>query len=274
MRHIKAIPLATALLCGGSGCLGLLPQQPPKDSDRQLSEQDKREMRLWGGDELVTDVEQLVATAPKGDPIFQCIVDYMSAAKYEKEKPDKVIQQRVLQLNTECEQRCAQSSGGAYASTANKYSGRCKEKAAVAGKAYYLSQAKLAMEALRKSDSPLEWYNTARGVKQELQRSKEGLGSENHDLDDMNAEYDRLVLAHRKEIDRAKTFLDRDDILDLQQQARVLDEELNMLHRRYNDYHLDSTLDLIRVEQARRDALDERYRREGMKAGVLKDKRP
>jgi hypothetical protein len=274
MRHIKAIPLATAVLCGASGCLGLLPKAPPKDSDRQLSEQDRREIRLWGGEELLTDVEQLMATAPKGDPIFECMTDYMSAAKYEKEKGDKKSDQQVMQLNAQCDQRCAQSSGGAYASTANKYAGRCKDKAAVAGKAFYLSQAKLAMEALRKCESPLEWYQGASGVKTELQRDKEGLGSDNHDLDDMNAEYDRLVLAHRREIDKARSFLDRDDILDLQQQAHVLDEELNMLHRRYNDYHLDSTLDLIRVEQARRDALDERYRREGMKAGVLKDKRP
>ena len=274
MRQLTAIPLATALLCGASGCLGLLPKAPPKDSDRQLSEQDKREIRLWGGDELLADIEQLMSTAPKGDPIFECMTDYMSAAKYEKESGDKRLDQVVMQRNSQCEQRCAQSNGGAYASTATKYGGRCKEKAAVAGKAFYLNQAKLAMEALRKCESPLEWYQGASGVKTELQRSKEGLGSDNHDLDDMSAEYDRLVLAHRREIDRAKAFLDRDDILDLQQQARVLDEELNMLQRRYSEHHLESTRDLMRVEQARRDALDERYRREGMKAGVLKDRRP
>jgi hypothetical protein len=274
MRHTPAITLSTALLCGASGCLGLLPAQKPKNAERQLSEQDKREIRLWGGEELLTDMEQTVTSAPKGDPIFACLSGYMVAAKYEKEKGDKQNEVALMQLNGRCEKQCAQAETSAYASTATKYGGRCKEKAAVAGKSHYLSQAQLAMDALRKSDSPLDWYEGARGTKVELDRSKQGLGPDNHDLDGMSAEYDRLVLAHRREIDKAKTFLDRDDILEMQSQARVLDEELNVLHRRYSEHHWDSTADLIRVTQARRDALDERYRREGTKAGVMKDRRP
>jgi hypothetical protein len=267
--------LAVALGWGASGCFGLLPLKTQKD-ERELSEQDKREVRSYGGEELLTDTEQLLKTAPKGDPIFSCLSDYMAAAKNEKEQQKKGKDNEVatMQYNERCAKACAESGGGAYATYATKYGGRCKEKEAVASKSFYLQQATMAMESMRKSDSPLDWYESARGVKVELERSKEKLGADNKDLSDMSAEYDKLVLAHRRDIDKAKTFLDRDDILDMQQQARVLDAELNGLHRRYSEHHWESTADLIRVTQARRDALDERYRREGMKAGVIKERRP
>ena len=277
MTHTTATVLATALAWSATGCFGLLPQATQKQkNERELSEQDKREIRSYGGDELLTDTEQLLSTAPRGDPIFSCLTDYMAAMKVEKDqqKKGKGNDVATMSLNDRCEKACAESDGGAYATYATKYGGRCKEKAAVATHTFYLKQATMAMESMRKSDSPLDWYESARGVKVELERSKEKLGADNKDLGEMSAEYDKLVLAHRREIDKAKVFLDRDDILDMQQQARVLDAELNGLHRRYNEHHWESTADLIRVTQARRDALDERYRREGMKAGVIKERRP
>ncbi len=273
MRHTTVLTLAVMVVLGTSSCFGLLPQQTQKD-ERELSEQDKREVRAYGGEELLTDTQQLLKTAPKGDPIFACLSDYMVAVKMEKEKAGKENDVTAMSLNERCEKACGQSDGGAYATYATKYGGRCKEKASVASHNFYLKQATMAMESMRKSDSPLDWYESARGVKVELERSKEKLGADNKDLGQMSAEYDKLVLAHRREIDKAKTFLDRDDILDMQQQARVLDAELNGLHRRYDEHHWESTADLIRVTQARRDALDERYRREGMKAGVMKERRP
>jgi hypothetical protein len=264
-----------ALAWGATGCLGLLPRKTQKQqNERSLSEQDKREIRNYGGEELLTDTEQLLATAPKGDPIFSCITDYMAAAKVEKDKAGKDNNEyAIMSYNDRCAKECTKSDGGAYATYATKYGGRCKEKESAATKTVYLKQATMAMEALRKSQSPLDWYESARGTKVELERSKEKLGGENKDLGEMTAEYDKLVLAHRKEIDKAKTFLDRDDIVDMQQQARVMDVELDGLRRRYNEHHWESTADLIRTTQARRDILDERYRREGMKAGVIKDRR-
>ena len=277
MRHTAATMLAMALAWSATGCFGLLPQATQRQkNERELSEQDKREIRSYGGDELLTDTEQLLSTAPKGDPIFSCLSDYMVAMKVEKENAKKGKENDVVIMshNDRCAKACAESDGGAYATVAAKYGGRCKEKESVAAKSFYLRQATMAMESMRKCDSPLDWYESARGVKVELERSKEKLGADNKDLGDMSAEYDKLVLAHRRDIDKAKVFLDRDDILDMQQQARVLDAELNGLHRRYNEHHWESTADLIRVTQARRDALDERYRREGMKAGVIKERRP
>jgi hypothetical protein len=269
--------LALILGWGASGCFGLLPRktqtEAPKN-ENELSEQDKREVRAYGGEELLTDMEQTLKTAPKGDQIFSCLSDYMVAMKIEKEKKGKENEHAIMSFNDKCAKACAESEGGAYATMAAKYGGRCKEKEAVATKSVYLKQATQAMESMRKSDCPLDWYESARGVKVELERSKEKLGADNKDLSEMSAEYDKLVLAHRKDIDKAKTFLDRDDILDMQQQARVLDAELSGMRRRYNQHHYESTADLIRVTQARRDALDERYRREGMKAGVIKEKRP
>ena len=277
MRHTTAMTLAMVLGWGASGCFGLLPMQTKaQQNDRQLSEQDKREIRSYGGDELLTDTEKLLATAPKGDAIFSCLTDYMAAMKLakEQEKKGKDNDVAIMSYNERCEKACAESDGGAYATYATKYGGRCKEKETVAAHSFYLKQATMAMESMRKSDSPLDWYESARGVKVELERSREKLGADNKDIGEMTAEYDKLVLAHRREIDKAKNFLDRDDILDMQQQARVLDAELNGLHRRYDEHHWESTADLIRVTQARRDALDERYRREGMKAGVIKERRP
>jgi hypothetical protein len=278
MRHTTAKMLAVALAWSATGCFGLLPQQTQKQkNERELSEQDKREVRAYGGEELLTDMEQMLSTAPKGDPIFSCLSDYMVAMKVEKDSAKKgkeTSDMVIMSHNERCAKACGESEGGAYATVAAKYGGRCKEKESVASKSFYLRQATQAMESMRKCESPLDWYESARGVKVELERSKEKLGADNKDLGDMSTEYDKLVLAHRRDIDKAKVFLDRDDILDMQQQARVLDAELNGLHRRYNEHHWESTADLIRVTQARRDALDERYRREGMKAGVIKERRP
>jgi hypothetical protein len=269
---MTATTIAMVLAWGSTGCLGLLPKKTQK-GERDLSEQDKREIRAYGGEELLTDMQQMLSTAPKGDPIFSCLSDYMIAAKIEKEKPGQEHDATRMSLNDRCAKRCAQSDGGAYASVASKYGGRCKDKESVAAKSFYLKQATMAMESMRKSDCPLDWYESARGVKVELERSKEKLGADNKDIGDMTAEYDKLVLAHRKDIDKAKTFLDRDDIVDMQQQAQVLDVELTGLRRRYNEHHWESTADLIRSTQARRDILDQRYRREGMKAGVIKERR-
>jgi hypothetical protein len=272
MRHTTATTIAMVLAWGASGCLGLLPKKTQK-GERDLSEQDKREIRTYGGEELLTDMQQLLSTAPKGDPIFSCVADYMAAAKIERDKPGPEHDVTHMSFNDRCAKACAASDGGTYATYATKYGGRCKEKASVAAKSFYLKQATMAMEALRKSDSPLDWYESARGTKVELERSRQKLGADNKDLGDMTAEYDKLVLAHRKEIDKAKTFLDRDDIVDMQQQAQVLDVELTGLRRRYDEHHWESTADLIRTTQARRDILDQRYRREGMKAGVIKERR-
>jgi len=272
MRHTTATTLAIAIAWSATGCLGLLPKKTQK-GERDLSEQDKREIRTYGGEELLTDMQQLLATAPKGDPIFSCVADYMAAAKVAKDKPGPDHDVTRMSFNDRCMKACAQSHGGTYATYATKYGGRCKENEAVEARSFYLKQATTAMDGMRKSECALDWYESARGVKVELERSRQKLGADNKDISDMTGEYDKLVLAHRKEIDKAKAFLDRDDIVEMQQQAQVLDVELTGLRRRYNEHHWESTADLIRTTQARRDILDQRYRREGMKAGVIKERR-
>src|SRR5262245_19446617 len=88
MRHTTAMTLAMVLCWGATGCFGLLPQKIKKD-ENELSEQDKREIRAYGGDELLADTEKLLKTAPKGDQIFSCLSDYMAAAKVEQELQKK-----------------------------------------------------------------------------------------------------------------------------------------------------------------------------------------
>lgn len=141
MRHTTATMLAIALAGGAAGCFGLLPQQTQKQkNERELSEQDKREVRAYGGEELLTDMEQLLSTAPKGDPIFSCLSDYMVAMKVEKESAKKGKENDVVIMshNDRCTRACAESDAGAYATVAAKYGGRCKEKEAVAAKGFYL----------------------------------------------------------------------------------------------------------------------------------------
>src|SRR5262245_35380575 len=99
MRHTPVIMVATGLSWAITGWYGLIPVKKPKEEKRQLSEQDKRELRLWGGDELLADTEQLMATAPQGDPIFSCLGDYMVAAKKEKDAPEKQNEAAIMMLN-------------------------------------------------------------------------------------------------------------------------------------------------------------------------------
>ena len=123
---------------------------------------------------------------------------------------------------------------------------------------------------LFRSDA-LAWYYNAPGVKNQIEESKKHLGAGGQAaLDEMGATYDKLMLAHRKEIDKAKAFLERDDIVTMRKEGQLLDAEIEVLRRRYESDQLNATDDLRKIAQARRDALEERYRREARKAGVLK----
>ena len=226
---------------------------------------------------MLKDLEQVAVVAPPKDgettsAAIECLKLYANAARMEKrEGADKADGGSVLGAYENCSKTCTEDAQGPGARFSSKYGARCGDKVTAMSKGVYLDNVRVALEMLRKSDDALAWYYNVPGVKTQIEESRKHLGAGSQTaLDEMEAAYDKLVLAHKKEIDRAKTFLQRDDIVTMQKEGLLLDAEIEVLRRRYESDHLNATDDLRKIAQARKDTLEERYRREARKAGVLK----
>jgi hypothetical protein len=273
--HIVAVT-STVFCFAAAGCGHMLAQNK-KPAGYQLSEQERQDALEGGGDELLKDLEQVAASAPPTgwdttSTAIECLKLYANAARMEKrEGADKADPGSVLGAYENCSKTCAEDAQGPAARLSSKYGGRCGDKVTAMSKGVYLHNVRVALDMFRKSDDALAWYYNAPGVKTQIEESKKHLGAAGESaLDEMVAEYDKLVLAHKKEIDRAKAFLQREDVVAMRKEGQLLDAEIEVLRRRYESDHLNTTDDLRKIAQARRDTVEERYRREAHKAGVLK----
>ncbi len=222
---------------------------------------ERQDATARGGEELVSDLEPLFATTPRTAPIFaNCIGTYLVALDMQKKK--HIATRGHFKT---CVAGCDKEASGPHAALAAKYGGLCQQGYAGASSEQFVTRLNAKMEVLRESKKPDDWRKNGVDAEEVFQEAFKALGKDNADLKPLVEEYDALMKAHRKDVEKALGFYKRQDISKMRTEMGQLKLEIDSLGNRPRT---DGGQALMMVKQRHYDDLKEQIDREARKAGI------
>jgi hypothetical protein len=253
--------MLAVLLLAGAGCATSGGGKSSGGEVKPMTPAERQEAVQAYGEEPASDIESVMATTPRNAPILaDCIGTYLVSVDLQKKG------QRAARGHFKtCVAGCDKLAGGPHAALAAKYGGLCKQGYAGASSAQFVTRLKEKMEVLRESKMPDDWRKNGLAAEEVIQEAAKALGPDNADLKPLVEEYDTLMKAHKKDLDKVQGFNKRQDISAMRTEMGQLKLEIDSLGNRPRT---DGGQALMMAKQRRYDDLKEKIDREARKAGI------
>ncbi len=228
--------------------LGCMPQQPAENSG-EPSEKERQKMREAAGDDFMKDVDSLKGKYKADHPLIaECLDNYLFA-QYSLKSGSPQAGSNAVPDFKKCAEGCASQLNGPEPALAKKYEATCREQFQKLGSSAGLDLARESMKTLRESPDPYAWMGNVDATEEILRQSAERVGADNPDLKALWDEYKQLIEAHQGDIDKAKKFLERPDIVELTATGRDLDDQINLLKKNYAENPSSALARIIQVRE-------------------------